>query len=538
MAWWDGLIQNLFQRDQIDGPLIGDELNPIGAFYAQQMQLGSQRLKRYKDFSDMAADTLISGALNIYSDEISQYDRVQGASIWPIARNQQVTKLLKLMLDKIRVEDYLFGVARYLACMGDNFVRPLFSSTGGGIVGMEFMDAEDVDRVVDKFNRLVGFRYGGGRKLLDPWAFVHFRLMSRTQSVKLGGGIYGTSMLEDARRTWRQLTLLEDALVIYRLELGGRHRVFYIDVGNAPYDRALRTVRQYKREFGKRQYYNPTSGEYTSRFNPLHLTSDIFWPVRQGSESRIDYMGTDPNISSIVDLDWFRNKLFAALKIPKSYIGGDDYASSRVGLAQIDVNFARLIKRLQRALIVGFYRMGQLHLAVNGVDPLDPNNDFEICMSVISSLDQEQRLMSMDLSLQIAQKLRDMGLAMGIDDETISAYVARHVLGLSPYDLRVVGQEPNTMPSPGQINSGDEPDAIDPDKLMEAVAVLRQDPEINRLVGQIRRWTEVDAPPAREDGARVPEAAIDQEALHDENRFNLVEDEQGADDEGEEPETD
>ena len=381
------------------------------------------------------------------------------------------------------VEDHIHGIARYLSMMGDNFIHPLFSPQAG-IVASEFVDAEDVDRVVDKYNRLVGFRYGGQRKLLDPYTFVHFRIMSRTQSVKLGGGIYGNSMLENARKTWRQLTLLEDALIIYRLELGGRHRVFYIDVGSAPYERALRIVRQYKREFGKRQYYNPTTGEWTSRFNPLHLTSDIFWPVRKNSESRIDYMGTDPNVSSIVDIEYFRNKLQAALKIPKAYLGMDEYSSVRYGLSQIDIQFARMIKRLQRALVRGFYHMGQMHLALNGINPLDPTNDFEVGMSIISTLDQEQRLQAMDMSLDLAAKLRDLALTMGLDDDQTNMYIAKHILGLSAQDLRLVGQEPDKTPTPGQINA--QVNGGNKILIEQARQLVNNDPEIRKIVRSIR----------------------------------------------------
>jgi len=492
MAWWQEVLQQLYQRPQIDGPAIGDELSPIGAFYAHQMQLGSQRIKKYKDYTDMAADTLISGALDIYADEVTQYDRVQGSSIWPVAKNRQVGQALRKLLDNIEAEQYLHGLARYLSCMGDNFVHPLFSSQTGGIVGMEFVDAEDVERIVDKFNRLVGFRYGGQRKLLDPWSFIHFRIVSRTQSVKLGGGIYGTSMLENARKTWRQLTLLEDALVVYRLELGGRHRVFYIDVGNTPYERALRIVRLYKREFGKRQYYNPQSGEWTSRFNPLHLTSDIFWPVRKNSESRIDYLGTDPNVASIVDIDYFRNKLFAALKIPKAYLGGDEYSSTRYGLSQIDIQFARTVKRLQRAIKQGFYRMGQVHLKLCGINPLDPMNDFDLEMAIISTLDQEQRIMAMDLSIQLAAKLKDLGLAIGIPEDQLNSYIARHILGLSPHDLRIIGQDPEVIPQPGQLTSGVNGEDAHGSLVTEAFQLLREDPEIDRITRLLRYQTGAD----------------------------------------------
>lgn len=480
MAFTD-VLRGLFYRDAIEPLSSGDEVSPIASYYLDKMQLSSQRIKKYKDYTDMAQDTLISGALDIYADESAIFDRVENATIWPESDNEQVETEIRKLFDAIEIEDYIFGMQRYLACYGDNFLRPLYSKERKGIVGMEFMDAENVEREVDKHNRLVSFKYDNNKKA-DPWGFVHFRVMGRTQTVKQGGTIYGTSMLENARRTWRQLTLLEDALVIYRLEIGGRHRVFYIDVGNMSLAEALRVTRQYRREFGKREYFNPQSGEWTSRFNPLQLTSDIFWPVRKGSESRIDHLGTDPNVSAIVDIEHFRTKLMSALKIPEAYIGGDEYSSAKFGLSQIDINFSRFVRRLQRAAINGVRRLAQIDLALKGINPLDPQNDFDIVMSVISALDQEQRMMAMDLAITLASKLKDLGGALGIPDQALSSYISRHILGLTPYDLRALGKDDH---KDGGGNGKMGP-AQRQQIMTEALKVIRTDPSLSRMVKQLR----------------------------------------------------
>ena len=405
--------------------------------------------------SDMGQDTFISGALNVYADEATQMDRTLGSSVWAVTSNKKVDTEIRELFDRIDIEDHLFGIARYTAQYGDCFVRPL-ASKDEGIVSLEFMEAEDVERLVDVHARLTGFRvpFMGDREF-NPWDMVHFRIISLAHTIRTGGGLYGTSMLENTRRTWRTLTLLEDTLVIYRLEIGGRHRIFYIDVGGMSHEQALSTVRKYQRQFSKKEYYNAESGEWTSRFNPLNLTADIFWPIRKESQSRVDYLGTDPNINGIVDIEYFRNKLFASLRVPRAYLGGDEYSSVKFGLSQLDISFSRLIKRLQRAVLNGLTDLTRIHLMLKNIDPRDARNDFTLMMTPPSTLDQEQKLETLNLSLDIAMKLKQVGDMLNIDEQAMAAYIQRAIIGLTPYDLRHGGRVGTD--SDGSVGFDDKP---------------------------------------------------------------------------------
>lgn len=439
------LVRSFFSRPAIVEPDTGagptqNGFNPLASYYRSRMELSSQRVKKYKDYNDMGQDTFISGALNVYADEATQMDRSLGASVWAVTSNKKVDNEIRELFDRIDIEDHLFGIARYTAQYGDCFVRPL-ASKNEGIVSLEFMEAEDVERLVDVHGRLTGFRvpFMGDREF-NPWDMIHFRIISLAHTIRHGGSLYGTSMLENTRRTWRTLTLLEDTLVIYRLEIGGRHRIFYIDVGGMSHEQALSTVRKYQRQFSKKEYYNADSGEWTSRFNPLNLTADIFWPIRKESQSRVDYLGTDPNINGIVDIEYFRNKLFASLRVPRAYLGGDEYSSVRFGLSQLDISFSRLIKRLQRAVINGLTDLVRIHLMLKDIDPRDEKNDFTLMMTSPSTLDQEQKLETLNLSLDIAIKLKQVGDMLNIDEQAMAAYIQRAIIGLTPYDLRQGGR--------------------------------------------------------------------------------------------------
>lgn len=461
------LVRSFFARPPIvepesSGGPSSAGFNPLASYYRSRMELSSQRIKKYKDYTDMGQDTFISGALNVYADEATQMDRAMGASVWAMTDNEKVDTELRSLFDRIDIEDHLFGIARYTAQYGDCFVRPL-ASNGEGIVSLEFMEAEDVERLVDIHGRLTGFRVPFmGEREFNPWDMIHFRIISLAQTVRHGGSLYGTSMLENTRRTWRTLTLLEDTLVIYRLEIGGQHRIFYIDVGGMSHEQALATVRKYQRQFSKKEYFNSETGEWTSRFNPLNLTADIFWPIRKDSQSRVQYMGTDPNINAIADLEYFRSKLFASLRVPKAYLGGDEYSSVKFGLSQLDISFSRLIKRLQRAVLNGLTDLARIHLMLKDIDPRDPKNDFTLMMTSPSTLDQEQKLESLSLSLDIAMKLKEVGDMLGIDQDALAAYIQRAVIGLTPYDLR----------QGGKLDIGNEKKGNDKQRLLDSMTSM------------------------------------------------------------------
>lgn len=444
---FQNLVARLFTRDPIVEPYSGDDdgapnFSPMAAYYRSRMELSSTRIKSYKDYNDMATDSLIAGALDIYADEACQLSPIHKKTVWVSAPKAEVANEITRMFDRVELEDHLFGMARYLCQYGDNFLRPL-ANKEKGIVAIEFMEAEDVERLVDRYSRLTGFRVAPfGDTPFNPWDMVHFRVMGRTQTVRQGGSVYGTSLLDGARRTYRKLTLLEDVLVIYRLEIGGRHRIFYLDVGNVSHTEALALTRKYQRQFGKKQYFSPQTGEWTSRFNPLNLTADIFWPVRKGSESRIDYLGVDPNVNGITDIEYFRDKLFAALKIPKAYIGLDAYSSVKYGLSQVDISFGRFVRRPQRAILVGLTRLAQLHLAFRGIDPKKPENAFQLHMLPPSTLDEQQRMEAMDMSLDLGMKLKQAGELFNVDPEILDSFIRKNILGVGAYGIENISNEP------------------------------------------------------------------------------------------------
>ena len=159
-----------------------------------------------------------------------------------------------------------------------------------------------------------------GNAILENWQISHFRLLGNDAFLP-----YGSSVLEAARRIWRQLILIEDAMMVYRVIRAPERRVFYIDVGNVPPEDVSNYVEQAKQSLKMNKVVGSSKGNVDLRYNPMAVDEDYFIPVRGGdSGTRIDSLAGGQNTSAIEDVQYIQKKLFAALKIPKAYLGYDE----------------------------------------------------------------------------------------------------------------------------------------------------------------------------------------------------------------------
>jgi len=483
-------LLRLFHRKAIETDLDVDEIgNAMFSSYSQVTQLQGDRKKRYADYNDMDEDTLCSTSLDIYASESFQPNMdKEDARVWVTAEEEEVQSEFERLFEEVDLDSNIWGLARNVAKFGDDF-NQLLSNKSDGIVSLNYLDPESVEVMVDKYMRLKGFKTSDNmEKELEPWSILHTKIISRKNSPKKGGSAYGMSFLEPCRRVWRQLKLLEDALIIYRLDQGTRHRVFYIDVGNASHSDALKIVRDWRREFRKRTYYDPTSGIYTSRHQPLSIDSDMYMPVREGSTQRVESIGGNINVTDVADIDYFLHKMYAALKIPAAYIGGDEYSSVRYGLSQIDINFARIMKLLQSSVVRSISLMCLIHYA-HKEDKELTDKDYKIHCTPISYLEQQQRVELLSASVDLAQRMFPLGQMLGLDAMRWTTYVLTRILGFQQTDLEELGLDGEGN-DPGEIDKQiDQPTR---DKILSSVQrnlALRSEyryPRIHQDVSSVR----------------------------------------------------
>ena len=203
---------------------------------------------------------------------------------------------------------------------------------------------------------------------------------------------YGSSVLEGARRVWRQLILIEDAMLVYRVIRSPERRVFYIDVGNIPPENIADYLEQAQTSLKRNAVIDKSTGQVDLRYNPLSVDEDYFLPVRGGDTgTRIDTLAGGSNTTAIEDVEYIQKKLFAALKIPKAYLGYDEDIGAKATLAQEDIRFSRTIQRIQKTIISELNKIAMIHLYSHGYTD-ESLMQFNLQLSNPSSIAQQQKL--------------------------------------------------------------------------------------------------------------------------------------------------
>lgn len=318
------------------------------------------RVERYADFDQMEYTPEIASALDIYADEMTTSSDLQ-----PLLRigcpNEEIKTVLHTLYHNIlNVEFNLFGWCRTMCKYGDYFLYIDLDEEHGikNVIGLPYNEVERIEGE-DKTNpNYVQFQWNQAGMTFENWQIAHFRILGNDKFAP-----YGTSVLEPSRRIWRQLTLLEDAVMAYRIVRSPERRVFYIDTGNIPPQDVEQYMQKVMTQMKRNQVVDSDSGRVDLRYNPLSVEEDYFIPVRGGTSSRIESLAGGSYTGDIDDIKYMRDKLFSALKIPQSYLSrGEGSDEDKTTLAQKDIRFARTIQRLQRVIVSELEKIGIVHL--------------------------------------------------------------------------------------------------------------------------------------------------------------------------------
>jgi hypothetical protein len=386
------------------------------------------RMSRYSDFSEMEATPEIASALDIYAEETSSVDD-KGNVLHIYSENRKIRELLyTLFYDTLNVNFNLPMWVRNLCKYGDFFlfndVSPEFGVIGAYPIPISEIEREEGYDPEDP--TAVRFRWmTQGNQILENWQISHFRLLGNDAFLP-----YGSSVLESSRRIWRQLILIEDAMLVYRIIRAPERRVFKIDVGNVPPENVAEYLEQAKTSLKREPVVAKSDGRVDLRYNPLSVDEDYFIPVRGGdSGTDITSLAGGQNTSAIEDVEYIQKKLFAALKIPKAYLGYDEEIGSKATLAQEDIRFSRAISRIQMTVVSELNKIAMIHLFSHGYSSEDLI-DFELKMSNPSSMAQQQKLELISTRFDIAAKVPE-----GIVDRR---WVRKNVMGLTDEEIKYI----------------------------------------------------------------------------------------------------
>jgi hypothetical protein len=364
--------------------------NPYDNLQAQAMA-SQARTERYVDFDQMEYTPEIASAMDIYADEMTTHSAL--SSVLNIRCDNEEIKLIlhSLYYDVLNIEYNLFSWCRAMCKYGDFFLY-LDLDESLGITSVIGLPTSEVERLEgeDKSNpSYIQYQWNTAGLTFENWQVAHFRILGNDKYSP-----YGTSVLEPARRIWRQLTLLEDAMMAYRIVRSPERRAFYIDVGNIPPQDVEQYMQKAMTQMKRNQVVDPDTGRVDLRYNPLSVEEDYFIPVRGGtSGTKIESIAGGKYTGDIDDVKYLRDKLFSALKIPASYLSSDAEKAQedKTTLAQKDIRFARTVQRLQRSIITELEKVGIIHLYTLGYREEDLIN-FNVELNNPSKIAEMQEL--------------------------------------------------------------------------------------------------------------------------------------------------
>ena len=384
--------------------------NNVGG-YRQNPVYNAGRLELFSDYEAMDLDPILASALDIYSDE-STMKNENGDILDIRSDNEQVREVLhNLFYDVINIEFNLWPWIRSMNKYGDFFLK-LDIAEKYGVVGVEPMSPYAVSREegvnpdlphevtfnVDDGNKTTS--YNKNQNELKNYEVAHFRMLTDSNFLP-----YGKSMIEAARKIWKQLTLMEDAMLIHRIMRAPEKRIFKIDIGNIPPAEVDNYMQQLINKMKKTPYIDQNSGEYNLKFNMMNMMEDFYLPVRGGdSGTQIESL-SGMEYNAIDDVEYLRNKMMAALRIPKAFLGYDENIEGKATLAQEDVRFARTIERIQRIVLSELTKIAIVHLYTQGFDKEDLVG-FELDLTNPSIVYEQEKVALWNEKISLAESMK------------------------------------------------------------------------------------------------------------------------------------
>jgi len=425
---------------------------------AQSMAYHQVRRELFRDYDAMDNDPIIASALDIYSDE-STTKNEYGDILAIKSSNENVSAILhNLFYDIINIEFNLWPWTRNLVKYGDFFLA-LEMAEGKGIINVTPYSVYNTERLegTDPMNQnYVKFKVEldrFGKKEYENYEMAHFRLLSDTNFLP-----YGKAMIENGRRVWKQLQLMEDAMLIHRIMRAPEKRIFKIDIGNINPNEVDNYMQKIINKMKKTPFVDKNSGDYNLKYNIQNLTEDFFLPVRGGdSGTSIDNLaGLD--YSAVEDIDYLKAKLFAALKIPKAFLGYEEDVNGKATLAAQDVRFARTIERIQRTIVSELYKVAIVHLAGQGIDDSEMTN-FQLTLTNASTIYEQEKVNLWSEKVRLASDMKALNMLstdwvyhniFGISEDEMDTERAKMVLDLKDRfrynSIEQQGQDPANPP--------------------------------------------------------------------------------------------
>jgi hypothetical protein len=411
--------------------------------YSQAIYYEPSRLSAQYDYESMEYTPEISAALDIYAEE-STTTNEDGFILQIYSESKRIKGVLAdLFNNNLDINTNLPMWTRNTCKYGDNFVYLKLDPERGVVgcqqlptieierheVGVSAKISVDITKELDTDKKALHFTWKNKNMEFQSWEIAHFRLLGDDRKLP-----YGTSMLEKARRIWKQLLLSEDAMMIYRTSRAPERRMFKVFVGNMNDDDVEAYVQRVANKFKREQVVDSKTGNVDMRFNQMAVDQDYFIPVRDpAAPDPITTLPGATNLSEIADIEYIQKKLLTALRVPKAFLGFEEVVGDGKNLALQDIRFARTINRIQKSMIAELNKIAIVHLFLLGFE--DELSNFTLGLTNPST---QADLLKVDVWKEKILLYKDLVADPGNGIQaTSSTWAKKHIFGWSDEEIRL-----------------------------------------------------------------------------------------------------
>jgi hypothetical protein len=380
------------------------------------------RIQLYTDYEAMDTESIIASALDIIADE-STLKNEAGEVVQIRSADENIQRILyNLFYDILNIEFNLWLWIRNMCKYGDFYLHMEIAEKFGvysvvplsvyDMIREEGQDPQNPSYVCFRIEPSVIAAGGINTRLKDKdgkikfenYEVAHFRLLTDANYLP-----YGRSYIEPARKTYKQYVLMKDAMLLHRITRAPEKRVFNINVGNIPPHEVDGYMQKLIQKMKKTPYIDPQTGEYNLKYNMQNLMEDFYIPTRGGdSATKIDTLkGLEYN--AIDDVNFLRDEMLAALKVPKAFFGFEKDLQGKATLAAEDIRFARTVERIQRIVLSELYKIALVHLYTQGYDGAELTN-FELNLTTPSVIYEQEKVALWKEKVDLAKQMQDTNL--------------------------------------------------------------------------------------------------------------------------------
>lgn len=412
----------------------GGEGTGTGDYYYKKMIIERTRQASYIDYELMDSEhPELSSSLDIYSDNCVAGEESEDERFAIDSEDDKIKEVLTDINKRTRIDQEIWALTRDLCKYGDEFEEIVVNSAGL-IVRLKALPQNEMFRNEDQYGLLSEKRAfeqkdAATEKVIaqfEPWQIAHFRNRTNRKAQ------YGSSIFSPARRLFKQLQMMEDGMVIARLSRSHMRYVYKIDVGEMSPPEAEAHVESVKRKIKKKRRLNPITGKFDVMSNPMSAEEDMFVGVRNGSPAGISTLEGQNRLEMIKDVEYFQNKMFSVVKVPKSWLGLERDVNAKATLSGQEVQFSRTVRRIQHvALKNGLKKIYDIGLLLQGYDLTKAK--YEILFPAIKTIDEVRKW-------EIEKARAETAKIYGFDlDVLTDEFILSYFLGLTDEEIKDLG---------------------------------------------------------------------------------------------------